>query len=248
MFFEHTSRREIENTFAMPWCWSHFLEETDQCPKGPDLFPQISSLSRPICWPHNTWQLVCIIPLQTGGIEFDGLKILGSILQGTLHDLSFVSFLFSISVYFYAKRGFLKQVCVAIVVGSDNGWRFWCFWWSLTWSVLWPCLVMATTRPRLLDGSSTSRRLIMKKWIFFWSFEGHPDIFRCFFPLCITRWTPCQVLLMGIFRALLLSFSFALAVKLGLGLWNCGTQGPEAHGQRGLGGCSRSSSVGCRIC
>lgn len=64
MFFEHTSRREIENTFAMPWCWSHFLEETDQCPKGPDLFPQISSLSRPICWPHNTWQLVCIIPLQ----------------------------------------------------------------------------------------------------------------------------------------------------------------------------------------
>jgi len=36
-----------------------------------------------------------------------------------------------------------------------------------------------------------------------------------------------QVLLMGIFRALLLSFAFALAVKLGLGLWNCGTQGPE---------------------
>ena len=34
---------------------------------------------------------------------------------------------------------------------------------------------------------------------------------------------------MGIFRALLLSFSFALAVKLGLGLWNCGTQGPEAR-------------------
>lgn len=52
------------------------------------------------------------------------------------------------------------------------------------------------------------------------------QIFSGFFSL--SRFT-CQVLLMGIFRALLLSFAFALAVKLGLGLWNCGTQGPEAR-------------------
>ena len=48
---------------------------------------------------------------QTDGIQFDGLKILGSILQGTLHDLSFVSFLFSISVYFYVKLVEKAGVC-----------------------------------------------------------------------------------------------------------------------------------------
>ena len=58
----------------------------------------------------------------------------------------------------------------------------------------------------------------------FSSFFTHPEI------------TCGQVLLMGIFRALLLSFSFALAVKLGLGLWNCGTQGPEARQWENLAG------------
>ncbi|CAL1167350.1 unnamed protein product [Cladocopium goreaui] len=36
-----------------------------------------------------------------------------------------------------------------------------------------------------------------------------------------------QALIMGILRALLLSFSFALAVKMGLGMWSCGAEGPE---------------------
>ena len=37
-----------------------------------------------------------------------------------------------------------------------------------------------------------------------------------------------QAVIMGILQALLLSFSFALAVKMGLGMWSCGAEGPEA--------------------
>ncbi len=193
MFFQHSPRCEIENAFTMPWCWSHFLEGTDQQPKGPDLFvPQITSLSHPICWPHNTWQLGCIFPFQfTRLVAFN--------LMDWRYLEAFYRVLFTISDSYPSYFQYMISVlscqtgwetrCVSqlfaattlgVAFGASGGhWPDRCC--DLVWS--WPPPGHASSwTGGFVDESSTSCRFYIKfKDPFYGSFfEGHPDIFKFF--------------------------------------------------------------------